>query len=92
MSAALVEPARRIASISRALALHHGVAAVLVRHRIGRLRPDETIVVVAVAADRRGPALRCCQEVLESLKHEAPFWKREWVNGCGNWVAGNTPL
>jgi len=83
---------RRIAAISQALALHHGVAAVFVGHRVGRLKPDDPIVVVAVAADRRGPALRCCQEVLETLKHEAPFWKREWVNGCGHWVAANTPL
>ena len=83
---------RRIAEICQALAHQHGVAAVLVRHRVGRLKPCETIVMVAVAADRRGPALRCCQEVLETLKHEAPFWKREWVNGCGHWVAGNTPL
>ncbi len=83
---------RRIAAISQALAHQHGVPAVLVRHRVGRLNPGETIVMVAVAADRRGPALRCCQEVLETLKHDAPFWKREWVNGCGHWVAGNTPL
>jgi len=83
---------RRIAAISQALALQHGVAAVFVGHRVGRLKPGEPIVVVAVAADRRGPALRCCQEVLETLKHEAPFWKREWVNGCGHWVGGNTPL
>jgi molybdopterin synthase catalytic subunit len=83
---------RQIAAISQALALDHGVAAVLVRHRVGRLKPDEPIVVVAVTADRRGPALHCCQELLERLKHEAPFWKREWVNGCGHWVAGNTPL
>ncbi len=82
----------RIAAFSLALAHQHGVAAVLVRHRVGRLKPGEPIVVVAVAADRRGPALRCCQELLETLKHEAPFWKREWVNGCGHWVAGNTPL
>ena len=82
----------RIAAISQALAHQHGVAAVLVRHRVGRLKPGEAIVMVAVAADRRGPALRCCQEVLETLKHEAPFWKREWVNGCGHWVGGNTPL
>lgn len=82
----------RIAAISQALALQHEVVAVLVRHRVGLLKPGETIVLVAVAADRRGPALRCCQEVLETLKHEAPFWKREWVNGCGHWVAGNTPL
>ncbi|MCX5953936.1 MAG: molybdenum cofactor biosynthesis protein MoaE [Cyanobacteria bacterium] len=83
---------RRIAAISQTLAHQHGVAAVLVRHRVGRIKPGEPIVVVAVAADRRGPALRCCQELLETLKHEAPFWKREWVNGCGQWVAGNTPL
>ena len=83
---------RRIVAISQALAQQHGVAAVLVRHRVGWLKPGETIVMVAVAADRRGPALRCCQEVLEGLKHEAPFWKREWVNGCGHWVSGNTPL
>ena len=65
---------RRIAAISQALAHQHGVAAVLVRHRVGRLKPGETIVLVAVAADRRGPALRCCQELLETLKHEAPFY------------------
>jgi len=71
----------------------HAVAAVLVRHRVGRVLPGEPIVLVAVAADRRGPAQRCCQELLEALKHEAPFWKREWrADGSGLWLAGNTPL
>jgi molybdopterin synthase catalytic subunit len=49
-------------------------------------------VLVAVAADRRGPAQRCGQELLELLKHEAPFWKREWSGGAGTWVEGNTAL
>jgi len=70
----------------------HGVEAVLVIHRVGRLPPGEPIVLVAVAADRRGPALRCGQEVLEALKHQAPFWKREWCDGEGRWLSGNTPL
>ncbi len=70
----------------------HGAVAVLVRHRIGRIGPGEPIVLVAVAADRRGQALRCGQELLEGLKHEAPFWKREWCGGSGTWVQGNTPL
>jgi molybdopterin synthase catalytic subunit len=65
---------------------------VLVRHRVGLVRPGEAIVLVAVAADRRGPAQRCAQELLEALKHEAPFWKREWSGGAGRWVQGNTPL
>ena len=71
----------------------HGVLAVLVQHRVGRLAPGEPIVLVAVAADRRGPAQRCCQELLEALKHEAPFWKREWRrDGSSTWLSGNTPL
>ncbi len=83
---------RRIEAISHSLARRHGVMAVLVRHRIGRIAPNEAIVLVAVVADRRGPALRCCAEVLETLKHEAPFWKREWIHGRGHWLTGNTPL
>lgn len=78
--------------LASACALRHGVAAVLVRHRVGRVLPGEAIVLVAVAADRRGPAQRCCQELLEALKHHAPFWKREWSGGAGEWVLGNTPL
>lgn len=70
----------------------HRVRSVGVGHRVGRVAPGEAIVVVAVQADRRGPAQRCCQELLEALKHEAPFWKREWSAGTGYWVAGNTPL
>ncbi|MEB3165559.1 MAG: molybdenum cofactor biosynthesis protein MoaE [Cyanobacteriota bacterium] len=81
---------RQLHTLARACAERHGVAAVLVQHRVGRVLPGEAIVLVAVAADRRGPAQRCCQELLEALKHEAPFWKREWGGGVGTWVQGNT--
>ena len=66
----------QLRTLAAAGAAHHGAGAVL----------------VAVRADRRGPALRCVQELLEDLKHHAPFWKREWSGGLGTWVAGNTPL
>ena len=77
---------------AEACAARHGAGAVLVAHRVGRIGLGEAIVLVAVQADRRGPALRCVQELLEDLKHHAPFWKREWSGGRGTWVAGNTPL
>ncbi|MBM3938904.1 MAG: molybdenum cofactor biosynthesis protein MoaE, partial [Sphingomonadales bacterium] len=65
----------------------------LIQHRIGRVLPGEAIVLVAIGADRRGPAQRCCQELLEALKHEAPFWKREChADGTSAWLTGNTPL
>ena len=71
----------------------HGVRSALVLHRIGRVHPGEAIVLVAIGADRRGAAQRCCQELLEALKHDAPFWKREWrADGSSHWLTGNTPL
>jgi molybdopterin synthase catalytic subunit len=83
----------QLQQLAAAAASRPEVAAVLVRHRIGRVLPGEPIVLVAVAADRRGPAQRCCQELLEALKHQAPFWKREWLaDGSGHWLNGNTPL
>ncbi len=82
----------QIQRLAASCAERHRVLAVLVAHRVGRVLPGEAIVLVAVAADRRGPAQRCCAELLEALKHEAPFWKREWSGGRGVWVEGNTPL
>jgi len=80
-------------ALAAGCAARHGVLAVLVQHRVGRLAPGEPIVLVAVAADRRGPAQRCCQELLEALKHDAPFWKREWRrDDSSTWLSGNTPL
>lgn len=74
------------------LLMVQGATRALVIHRVGRLLPTEVIVLVAVEADRRGPAQRCCMALLEAIKHQAPFWKKEWRNGQGSWVSGNTPL
>ena len=70
----------------------HGAGAILVLHRVGKLAPGEPIVLVAVQADRRGAAQRCSAALLEQLKHQAPFWKREWCAGQGTWLEANTPL
>jgi molybdopterin synthase catalytic subunit len=84
---------RQLVQLAEGCLQRHGVAAALVVHRVGRILPGEAIVLVAVAADRRGPAQRCGQELLEALKHEAPFWKREWLaDGRSLWLTGNTPL
>jgi molybdopterin synthase catalytic subunit len=81
----------QIERLAAAAAGRHGLCAVRVDHRVGRLAVGEAIVLVAVRADRRGPALRGLMELLEAIKREAPFWKREWCGGRGRWV-GNTPL
>ena len=83
---------RCIESSAHHLLIEHDAAAALVLHRVGRLTPGDLIVLVAVEADRRGSAQRCGAALLEALKHDAPFWKREWRDGQGVWLESNTPL
>ncbi|MEN9860719.1 MAG: hypothetical protein RLZZ515_1201 [Cyanobacteriota bacterium] len=84
---------RQLERLAQDCTARHGARSCLIQHRIGRVLPGEAIVLVAIGADRRGPAQRCCQELLEALKHDAPFWKREWhADGRSTWITGNTPL
>ncbi|QNI95890.1 molybdenum cofactor biosynthesis protein E (molydbopterin converting factor large subunit) [Synechococcus sp. A15-127] len=83
---------RLLEAIAERLRQTHAADRVLVLHRVGRLSPGEPIVLVAVEADHRGPAQRCAADLLEELKHRAPFWKREWCGDQGVWLNSNTSL
>jgi molybdopterin synthase catalytic subunit len=65
--------------------------ASLVIHRVGRVLPNETIVLVAVWSAHRAAALNATQEIIEALKHRAPFWKKESLAASERWVEHNTP-
>ena len=70
----------------------HGLADVLLRHRVGRVRPAETIVLVAVWAAHRREAYAGNRFLMEDLKSSAPLWKREeFADGGRRWVEGETP-
>jgi molybdopterin synthase catalytic subunit len=60
---------------------------VRVVHRVGELRPQDPIVLVAVASRHRGEAFRACEFVIDYLKTRAPFWKKERAAGGERWVA-----
>ena len=55
-------------------------------HRVGPLAIADQIVLVAVASAHRGQAFQCCEFLMDWLKTDAPFWKKEVVNGQGQWV------
>jgi molybdopterin synthase catalytic subunit len=58
------------------------VADCTVIHRTGALQPTEQIVLVAVASAHRGDAFAACEFIMDYLKTQAPFWKKEaagWV-------------
>ena len=63
----------------------------LVLHRVGFLQPNDPIVLVAVWAAHRAEAFAACRFIMEELKSNAPFWKREETAAGPRWVAHNTP-
>jgi molybdopterin synthase catalytic subunit len=53
------------------------IYAVRVIHRIGKLQPLDQIVMVAVTSAHRGESFQACEYVMDYLKTQAPFWKKE---------------
>ncbi len=58
----------------------------LVIHRIGPLQPQEQIVLVAVCSAHRGEAFAACEFIIDYLKTDAPFWKKEQTPDGARWV------
>ena len=83
-------PAMTLASLE-ALALDakarwplHGVTII---HRVGELLRGERIVLVACSSDHRATALEACAFLIDRLKTDAPFWKKERrTGGVEAWV------
>jgi len=67
------------------------VSETLVIHRVGEIRPADTIVLLACWSAHRGAALDATRYLIEELKHRAPFWKKETLDSGARWVERNTP-
>ena len=55
-------------------------------HRYGPLEPTDQIVLVAVASAHRGDAFAACEFIMDFLKTQAPFWKKEQTAEGEKWV------
>ena len=55
-------------------------------HRYGALQPNDQIVMVAVASGHRGDAFAACEFIMDFLKTQAPFWKKEQTPEGTRWV------
>lgn len=58
----------------------------VVVHRIGRLLPADQIVLVAVTSAHRGESFKACEFLMDYLKTQAPFWKKEQTPQGAQWV------
>ena len=61
----------------------HGARVV---HRVGLLLPTDQIVLVAVTSAHRGQSFQACEFLMDYLKTQAPFWKKERTPQGAQWV------
>ncbi|GBU15617.1 molybdopterin converting factor subunit 2 [Polaromonas sp.] len=62
------------------------IFGVRVIHRVGLLQPLDQIVLVAVSASHRGESFQACEFLMDYLKTQAPFWKKEQTPQGARWV------
>ena len=55
-------------------------------HRVGELAPTDQIVMVAVTSAHRGESFKACEFLMDYLKTQAPFWKKEQTPEGAKWV------
>jgi molybdopterin synthase catalytic subunit len=62
------------------------IYAARVIHRVGLLQPEDQIVLVAVTSAHRGESFQACEFLMDYLKTQAPFWKKEVTPQGARWV------
>jgi len=62
------------------------IYAARVIHRVGPLQPLDQIVLVAVTSAHRGESFQACEFLMDYLKTQAPFWKKEQTPEGARWV------
>ncbi len=75
-----------LAELGAELTKRHGLCAVAISHRLGRVEIGEASVVIAVSAPHRAAALEACREAIETLKTSIPLWKKEVYAGGEEWI------
>jgi molybdopterin synthase catalytic subunit len=65
-----------------------GVTRVRIVHRLGRMEIGETSVAVAVTSPHRKEAFEACRFAIDTLKHKAPIWKKEFYADGSSWLEG----
>lgn len=77
---------RSIEAMIDAASERFGLLGARVIHRVGRLQPQDQIMMVAVTSAHRGAAFQACEYLMDYLKTQAPFWKKETTPDGDRWV------
>ena len=77
---------RKIKDICDDAATTWDLEYILVKHRFGRLELNDNIVLVITSSKHRKNAFEASRYIMECLKSNVPFWKKEVANNTQNWV------
>jgi molybdopterin synthase catalytic subunit len=77
---------KRIEEIADLAKTRWPLVGIRIVHRVGALAPGEPIVFVAAASAHRRAAFETVDFLMDYLKSEAPFWKKEVAGGGAHWV------
>jgi molybdopterin synthase catalytic subunit len=75
-----------IAAFAEEIASRLALQDMLIMHRVGAVAPAEVIVLVAAASAHRASAFKAVEDVMDFLKTDAPFWKREITRSGARWI------
>ena len=75
-----------LVTLAEQATIRWALLAATIVHRVGVMRPGERIVFVGVSAPHRAAALESCAFLIDRLKTDAPFWKRETRGEDARWV------
>lgn len=81
---------KQLVSVADNSVQNHDIDQVFIAHRVGIIKPGEAIVLIAVWSAHRKAAFDTSREIMEILKHTAPFWKKEVTLDGARWVNTNT--
>ncbi len=77
---------REIVRLAGAISAKYALERLVAVHRVGRLTPGEPIVFVAAASAHRAEAFAAVEALMDYLKTDAPFWKREERASGSVWI------
>ncbi|KAK5114663.1 hypothetical protein LTR62_002236 [Meristemomyces frigidus] len=76
---------RTLLSVAKGVQSKHGLVAIAITHRLGRVDISEESVLIAVSAAHRKAAWEAGEECLEHVKDQVEIWKEEWFEDGGVW-------
>jgi molybdopterin synthase catalytic subunit len=77
---------KEISRLTQGISEKHELSRILVIHRVGPILPGEPIVLVAALSPHRAAAFAAVEELMDYLKTDAPFWKRETGPNGARWI------